>query len=394
MITVQDIPGGPPGTPEEDGDRYIEVWNLVFMQYDRAADGTLTPLPKPSVDTGMGLERISAVLQGVHSNYEIDLFQKLLTAAAGLAGTTDLNQSSLRVIADHIRSCAFLIADGVMPSNEGRGYVLRRIIRRAIRHGYRLGIHEVFFYKLVAPLVEEMGEAFPELKAAQAQVERVLKKEEERFAETLGQGMKILEACVAKMQGSVIPGETVFQLYDTYGFPVDLTADFARENNLTVDHAGFETAMSAQRDRARSASSFGADYNQDIKLDSQTEFTGYDRLDDQVHIVALYSQGQPVASLQAGEEGLVVLDKTPFYAESGGQVGDCGRIVAAGAVFEVTDTQKQGGNLFLHKGKLLSGTLSNGQLCDARVSAADRKATELNHSATHLLHAALRQTSG
>ena len=388
------IPGGPPGTPEEEGDRYIEVWNLVFMQYDRAADGTLTPLPKPSVDTGMGLERISAVLQGVHSNYEIDLFQKLLTAAAELAGTTDLTQSSLRVIADHIRSCAFLVADGVMPSNEGRGYVLRRIIRRAIRHGYRLGIHDVFFYKLVAPLVEEMGDAFPELKAAQTQVERLLKKEEERFAETLGQGMRILEACVARMQGSVIPGETVFQLYDTYGFPVDLTADFARENNLTVDHAGFEMAMSAQRNRARSASSFGADYNQDIKLDSQTEFTGYNRLDDQVHIVALYQQGQPVASLQAGEEGLVVLDKTPFYAESGGQVGDCGRIVASGAVFEVTDTQKQGGNLFLHKGKLISGTLTNGQLCEARVSTADRKATELNHTATHLLHAALRQTLG
>lgn len=389
-----DIPGGPPGTPEEDGDRYIEVWNLVFMQYDRAADGTLTPLPKPSVDTGMGLERISAVMQGVHSNYEIDLFQKLLKAAARLAGTADLNQSSLRVIADHIRSCAFLIADGVMPSNEGRGYVLRRIIRRAIRHGYRLGIHDVFFYKLVEPLALEMGEAFPELKAAQEQVERVLKKEEERFAETLGQGMKILEACVARMQGSVIPGETVFQLYDTYGFPVDLTADFARENHLTVDHAGFEMAMSAQRNRARSASSFGADYNQDIKLDSQTEFTGYDRLDDEVHIVALYRQGQPVDSLQAGEEGLVVLDKTPFYAESGGQVGDCGRIIAAGAAFEVTDTQKQGGNLFLHKGKLISGTLSKGQLCDAKVSAADRKATELNHSATHLLHAALRQTLG
>jgi alanyl-tRNA synthetase len=388
------VPGGPPGTPEEEGDRYIEVWNLVFMQYDRAADGTLTPLPKPSVDTGMGLERISAVLQGVHSNYEIDLFQKLLTAAAELAGTTDLTQSSLRVIADHIRSCAFLVADGVMPSNEGRGYVLRRIIRRAIRHGYRLGIHDVFFYKLVAPLVEEMGDAFPELKAAQTQVERLLKKEEERFAETLGQGMKILEACVARMQGSVIPGETVFQLYDTYGFPVDLTADFARENNLTVDHAGFEMAMSAQRNRARSASSFGADYNQDIKLDSQTEFTGYNRLDDQVHIVALYQQGQSVASLQAGEEGLVVLDKTPFYAESGGQVGDCGRIVASGAVFEVTDTQKQGGNLFLHKGKLISGTLTNGQLCEASVSTVDRKATELNHTATHLLHAALRQTLG
>jgi alanyl-tRNA synthetase len=389
-----DIAGGPPGSPDEDGDRYIEIWNLVFMQYDRSADGSLTPLPKPSVDTGMGLERIAAVLQGVHSNYEIDLFQKLLKAAAELAGTNDLTQSSLRVIADHIRSCAFLVADGVMPSNEGRGYVVRRIIRRAIRHGYRLGIRDVFFYKLVAPLAEEMGEAFPELKAAQAQVERVLKKEEERFAETLEQGMKILEACVAKMEGSVIPGDTVFQLYDTYGFPVDLTADFARENNLTVDHAGFETAMTAQRDRARSASSFGADYDQDIKLDAQTEFTGYSQLDDQVHIIGLYKKGQPVDSLEDGDEGVVILDKTPFYAESGGQIGDCGKIEADGAVFEVTDTQKQGGNLFLHKGKLLTGTLTNGQLCDARVSAEDRKATELNHSATHLLHAALRQVLG
>jgi alanyl-tRNA synthetase len=389
-----DIAGGPPGSPDEDGDRYIEIWNLVFMQYDRSADGSLTPLPEPSVDTGMGLERIAAVLQGVHSNYEIDLFQKLLQAAAGLAGINDLSQSSLRVIADHIRSCAFLIADGVMPSNEGRGYVVRRIIRRAIRHGYRLGIRDVFFYKLVAPLAEEMGAAFPELKSAQAQVERVLKKEEERFAETLEQGMKTLEACVAKMEGSVIPGETVFQLYDTYGFPVDLTADFARENHLSVDHAGFEMAMSAQRDRARSASSFGADYDQDIKLNAQTEFTGYEQLDDQVYIIGLYKKGQPVTSLQDGEEGIVILDKTPFYAESGGQIGDCGKIEADGAVFEVTDTQKQGGNLFLHKGKLISGTLTNGQLCDARVSAADRKATELNHSATHLLHAALRQVLG
>lgn len=388
------IAGGPPGSPDEDGDRYIEIWNLVFMQYDRSADGTLTPLPKPSVDTGMGLERIAAVMQGVHSNYEIDLFQKLLKAAATLAGADDLTKSSLRVIADHIRSCAFLIADGVMPSNEGRGYVLRRIIRRAIRHGYRLGIRDVFFYKLVAPLAEEMGEAYPELKAAQEQVERVLKKEEERFAETLEQGMKILEACVARMDGSVIPGDTVFQLYDTYGFPVDLTADFAREHNLTVDHAGFETAMSAQRERARSASSFGADYDQDIKLDAQTEFTGYSLLDDQVHIIGLYKKGQPVDSLESGDEGVVILDKTPFYAESGGQVGDCGKIEANGAVFEVADTQKQGGNLFLHKGKLLVGTLTKGQLCDARVSAADRKATELNHSATHLLHAALRQLLG
>ena len=389
-----DIAGGPPGTPEEDGDRYIEVWNLVFMQYDRAADGTLMPLPKPSVDTGMGLERISAVMQGVHNNYDIDLFQSVIKAAAQIVGTTDLNQSSLRVIADHIRSCVFLIVDGVMPSNEGRGYVLRRIIRRAIRHGYRLGIQDVFFYKLVAPLVEEMGEAFSELRQGQSQAERVLKKEEERFAETLGQGMKILEACVAKMHGSVIPGEIVFQLYDTYGFPVDLTADFARENNLTVDHAGFEIAMSAQRDRARSASSFSAEYSQDIKLDSETEFTGYDSLNDEVHIVALFSKGEAVDFLQMGDEGLIVLDKTPFYAESGGQVGDCGYINASGAVFEVTDTQKQGVNLFLHKGKLISGTLNIGQLCDAKVSVLDRKATELNHSATHLLHAALRQILG
>ncbi len=388
------IAGGPPGSPDEDGDRYIEIWNLVFMQYDRSADGILTPLPKPSVDTGMGLERIAAILQGVHSNYEIDLFQKLLKAAAELAETQNLDQSSLRVIADHIRSCAFLIADGVMPSNEGRGYVLRRIIRRAIRHGYRLGIQDVFFYKLVAPLTEEMGAAFPELKTAQDQVERVLKKEEGRFAETLGQGMKILEACVAKMAGTVIPGDTVFQLYDTYGFPVDLTADYARENNLTIDLAGFESAMAAQRDRARSANNFGADYSQNIRLEGQTEFTGYDHLDDQVLIVALYKQGQEVDSLQAGDEAIVVLDKTPFYAESGGQAGDSGQLIVDGAIFEVRDTQKQGGNLFLHNGKLVSGTFTKGQSGLAHVNTATRKATELNHSATHLLHAALRQLLG
>jgi alanyl-tRNA synthetase len=389
----ESIPGGPPGSPDEEGDRYIEIWNLVFMQYDRAADGALTPLPKPSVDTGMGLERIAAVSQGVHSNYEIDLFQSLLKAAAQLAGTDDLNQSSLRVIADHIRSCAFLITDGVLPSNEGRGYVLRRIIRRAIRHGYRLGIHDIFFYKLVAPLVLAMGDAYPELKNAQAQVERILKKEEERFAETLGQGMKILEACAARLEGSVIPGDTVFQLYDTYGFPVDLTADFAREHGLSVDHAGFEVAMAAQRDRARSASSFGSDYDQDIKLDIETAFTGYDQVDDRVKILALYRQGQPAETLQAGEEGVIVLDKTPFYAESGGQVGDSGKITAGDAVFEVFDTQKQG-NLFLHKGKVHSGVFTEGQTCDAKVNAADRRATALNHSATHLLHAALRQILG
>ncbi len=389
----ESIPGGPPGTPNEDGDRYIEIWNLVFMQYDRSVDGTLTPLPKPSVDTGMGLERIAAVMQGVHSNYEIDLFQALLKATAKLAHTDNLDQSSLRVIADHIRSCAFLIADGVMPSNEGRGYVLRRIIRRAIRHGYRLGIQDVFFYKLVAPLVEEMGSAYPELKFAQAQVERVLKKEEERFAETLGQGMKILEACVAKMEGTVIPGDTVFQLYDTYGFPVDLTADFARENNLTVDHAGFEVAMAAQRERARSASSFGVDYSKGIILEGQTEFTGYEHLDDHAKIIALYHEGEEVEKLVNGQEGLLVLDKTPFYAESGGQVGDTGQILASNAIFEVTDTQKQGGS-FVHKGKLVNGSLSKDQACVAKVDQANRKATELNHSATHLLHAALRHTLG
>jgi len=388
------IPGGPPGSPDEDGDRYIEVWNLVFMQYDRDKDGNLNPLPAPSVDTGMGLERIAAVMQGVHSNYEIDLFQNLLKAAAKLAGTDNLDNSSLRVIADHIRSCAFLVADGVLPSNEGRGYVLRRIIRRAIRHGYRLGIREIFFYQLVAPLVTGMGEAYPELAKAQEQVERVLKKEEERFAETLEQGMKILENCVGKLDGHVIPGDVVFQLYDTYGFPVDLTADFAREHNLTVDHSGFEVEMSAQRDRARAGGSFAADYDQDIKHDSNTDFTGYYTLNGSVEIIGLFKKGQPVDMLEAGDEGVVILDQTPFYAESGGQVGDTGLIECGGTVFEVQDTQKQGGTLFLHKGKVLQGLLSAGQACEVSVDEEARKATERNHSATHLLHAALRTTLG
>lgn len=390
----ESIPGGPPGSPDEDGDRFIEIWNLVFMQYERDSEGNLHALPKPSVDTGMGLERIAAVMQSVHSNYEIDLFQGLLKAAAKLAGTEDLTKSSLRVIADHIRSCAFLIVDGVLPSNEGRGYVLRRIIRRAIRHGYRLGIREVFFYQLVAPLVEQMGEAYPELKQAQEQVERVLKKEEERFAETLEQGMKILEACVAKLEGSTIPGNVVFQLYDTYGFPVDLTADFAREHQLTIDHAGFETEMAEQRNRARAASSFGADYNQTLKLDGQTEFTGYRHLNDSSNIIGLFKEGEAVESLSEGEEGVVVLEKTPFYGESGGQVGDCGRISTEHGVFEVLNTQKQGGDLFLHRGKMLSGRLSAGESCSASVDKDKRKATELNHSATHLLHAALREVLG
>jgi alanyl-tRNA synthetase len=388
------VPGGPPGSPDEDGDRYIEIWNLVFMQYDRDKDGNLSPLPAPSVDTGMGLERIAAVLQGVHSNYEIDLFQNLLKVAAKLAGTTQLDNSSLRVIADHIRSCAFMVADGVLPANEGRGYVLRRIIRRAIRHGYRLGIHETFFYQLVAPLVVEMGTAYPELAKAQEQVERVLKKEEERFAETLEQGMKILEACVARLDGHVIPGDIVFLLYDTYGFPVDLTADFARENALSVDHAGFEVEMAAQRERARAGGSFAADYDQDIKHDSSTEFTGYFHLEGSVQIIGLFKQGQPVAHLEAGEEGIVILDQTPFYAESGGQVGDTGRIISGDAVFAVEDTHKQGGKLFLHKGKVLQGILSEGAASEVSVNAQTRKATECNHSATHLLHAALRQTLG
>ncbi|MCK4840421.1 MAG: alanine--tRNA ligase [Methylococcales bacterium] len=389
-----DVAGGPPGTPEEEGDRYIEIWNLVFMQYDRDKEGNLNPLPAPSVDTGMGLERIAAVLQGVHNNYEIDLFQSLLKVAAELTATTDLTNSSLRVIADHIRSCAFMVVDGVLPSNEGRGYVLRRIIRRAIRHGYRLGSQDVFFYKLVAPLVTEMGEAFPEIKQEQAQVERVLKKEEQRFAETLEQGMKILESCVAKIEGKVIPGDIVFLLYDTYGFPVDLTADFAREQNLTVDHAGFEVEMSAQRERARAGGKFDADYDQDIKHDSQTDFIGYHSLKDSAQIVGLFSKGQAVENLQKGDEGVVVLNQTSFYAESGGQVGDSGLIEVDGAVFKVIDTQKQGGSLFLHKGKVVEGVVSNGQDCKLSVNAEDRNATELNHSATHLLHAALRQTLG
>ncbi|MCF7971142.1 MAG: alanine--tRNA ligase [Methylococcaceae bacterium] len=390
----EDIAGGPPGTPEEDGDRYIEIWNLVFMQYDRDMDGHLTPLPKPSVDTGMGLERIAAVLQGVHNNYEIDLFQKLLKVAADLAGTKDLTESSLRVIADHIRSCAFMVVDGVMPSNEGRGYVLRRIIRRAIRHGYRLGIREVFFFQLVAPLVAEMGDAYPELAAAQEQVERILKLEEERFAETLEQGMKILEACVEKMHGTVIPGDVVFQLYDTYGFPVDLTADYARENNLSVDHAGFDIAMTAQRTRARAAKSFGDGYNQTIKLDAQTEFTGYQQLNEESKIIGLFQQSEAVSVLTEGAEGVVVLESTPFYAESGGQAGDCGRIEVDGGIFEVTDTQKQGGSLFLHYGKVISGELKNNLPCTAFVEPVSRQAITLNHSATHLLHAALRQVLG
>ncbi len=388
-----DIWGGPPGSPEEDGDRYIEIWNNVFMQFNRTADGVLHPLPAPSVDTGMGLERISAVLQHVHSNYEIDLFQSLLSASAQAIGCSNDNQASLKVVADHIRSCGFLIADGVLPSNEGRGYVLRRIIRRACRHGNKLGAKGSFFYQIVAALVAEMGEAFPELKSQQAHIERVLKAEEEQFAKTLEQGLKILEQDLAELKGSVVPGDVVFKLYDTYGFPMDLTGDIARERNLTLDEAGFEREMDAQRVRARSASSFGMDYNSLVKVDVATEFTGYNATSGSAKVVALYKEGQSVDVLSEGEEGVVVLDRTPFYAESGGQIGDCGYLKAAAGRFDVRDTTKTGG-AFLHHGVLAQGSLLIGAQVETQVAADVRHATSLNHSATHLLHAALRQVLG
>ncbi|MEK0362802.1 alanine--tRNA ligase [Pseudomonas sp. CBC3] len=385
--------GGPPGSPEEDGDRYIEIWNNVFMQFNRTADGVMHPLPAPSVDTGMGLERISAVLQHVNSNYEIDLFQSLLNAAAGAIGCSNEGQASLKVVADHIRSCGFLIADGVTPSNEGRGYVLRRIVRRACRHGNKLGAKGSFFYKIVAVLVAEMGEAFPELKQQQAHIERVLKTEEEQFAKTLEQGLKILEQDLVELKGNVIPGEVIFKLYDTYGFPVDLTGDIARERELTLDEEGFEREMEAQRERARSASAFGMDYNSLVKVEGETRFTGYLGTSGSGKVLALFKEGMAVQSLSAGEEGVVVLDETPFYAESGGQIGDCGYLSAEGLRFDVRDTSKAGG-AFLHHGILDSGNLQVGGTVDATVDASVRQATALNHSATHLLHAALRQILG
>ncbi|NWD58104.1 alanine--tRNA ligase [Pseudomonas veronii] len=388
-----DIWGGPPGSPEEDGDRYIEIWNNVFMQFNRTADGVLHPLPAPSVDTGMGLERISAVMQHVHSNYEIDLFQSLLAAAAKAIGCANEDQASLKVVADHIRSCGFLIADGVLPSNEGRGYVLRRIIRRACRHGNKLGANGSFFYQIVAALVAEMGTAFPELTQNQAHIERVLKAEEEQFAKTLEQGLKILEQDLAGLQGSVVPGDVVFKLYDTYGFPMDLTGDIARERNLTLDEEGFEREMEAQRVRARSASSFGMDYNSLVKVDVATEFTGYTATHGSAKVIALYKDGQSVDVLNEGDDGVVVLDRTPFYAESGGQIGDCGFLKASSGRFDVRDTTKTGG-AFLHHGVLASGSLIVGSPVDAQVDADVRHATALNHSATHLLHAALRQVLG
>lgn len=388
-----DIWGGPPGSPEEDGDRYIEIWNNVFMQFNRTADGVMHPLPAPSVDTGMGLERISAVLQHVHSNYEIDLFQSLLKAAAEAIGCANDDAPSLKVVADHIRSCSFLVADGVLPSNEGRGYVLRRIIRRACRHGNKLGAKGTFFHKIVAALVAEMGEAFPELKQQQAHIERVLKTEEEQFAKTLEHGLKILEQDLASLQGQVIPGDIVFKLYDTYGFPVDLTADIARERELTVDEEGFEREMEAQRERARASSAFGMDYNSLVKVDGDTRFLGYAGTSGSGKVVALFKAGAAVDSLAEGEEGVVVLDQTPFYAESGGQVGDCGYLEGTGVRFDVRDTTKAGG-AFLHHGIVAKGGLSVGASVKAEADSSVRSATALNHSATHLLHAALRRVLG
>lgn len=387
-----DVQGGPPGSADADGDRYIEIWNLVFMQYNRDSAGTLHPLPKPSVDTGMGLERISAVMQQVHSNYEIDLFQSLIQAAARATNTKNLADNSLKVIADHIRACSFLITDGVIPGSEGRGYVLRRIIRRAIRHGYRLGQKQPFFYQLVEDLSQVMGQAYPELVAAKARVAAVLQQEEERFAETLEHGMQVLETALGQ-KVTVLDGETAFRLYDTFGFPLDLTADIARERGITVDHAGFEQAMARQREQARAANKFtmqeGIEYN-----GSQTTFYGYEALRHEGQVLAIYKQGSPVDFIEAGDEAVVVLDQTPFYAESGGQVGDCGELLAANGTFAVTDTQKIQAGVFGHKGLLRSGRLVIKDLVLAEVNPLSRTSTANNHSATHLLHAALRKVLG
>lgn len=385
--------GGPPGSPEEDGDRFIEIWNLVFMQFNKSADGTMEPLPKPSIDTGMGLERISAILQNVHSNYEIDIFQALIKAAASVVGTDDLNDKSLRVIADHIRSCSFLICDGVMPSNEGRGYVLRRIIRRAVRHGYKLGAQDIFFYKLVGALAEQMGEAYPELVDQLPVIEKVLRVEEEQFSKTLERGMNILAQTLTELDGTVIPGDVVFKLYDTYGFPADLTADVAREQNYTIDEAGFTDAMQAQRARAQQASNFGTDYNETLKITHNTEFTGYDKTQDQANVVEIIVDNQTVETIEAGQQGIIILDNTAFYAESGGQAGDCGSLLSNDTnVFTVTDTKKIA-NAFSHQG-IANATICKGQSLLTVVDSTRRDAIKLNHSATHLLHAALRQLLG
>ena len=384
--------GGPPGTPEEDGDRFIEIWNLVFMQFNKQTDGTMEPLPKPSIDTGMGLERISAILQNVHSNYEIDLFQNLIKSAASIVGTEDLENKSLRVIADHIRSCSFLICDGVMPSNEGRGYVLRRIIRRAVRHGYQLGANDIFFYKLVASLANEMGEAYPELVDQLPVIEKVLRVEEEQFSKTLARGMAMLNDTLASLEGDTVPGDVVFKLYDTYGFPTDLTNDVAREHELKIDEEGFEAAMQAQRARAQQASNFGADYNSKLAIDHTTSFTGYTDVEGQANVVELIADNAFVEKLEDGQEGVVVLDSTPFYAESGGQAGDKGVLRVANGEFIVTDTQKMG-NAFAHKG-IAKGSVSKGDTATAAIDSANREAIKKNHSATHLLHAALREILG
>lgn len=393
-----DVPGGPPGSPDEDGDRYIEIWNLVFMQFDRQPDGTLVPLPKPSVDTGMGLERLAAVLQHVHSNYEIDLFEAIIKSAAQITGAENINNSSLRVIADHIRSCAFLIVDGVLPSNEGRGYVLRRIVRRAVRHGYQLGVKDIFFYRLVDALVKQMGEAYPELKARQGTVENVLKEEEQQFARTLENGMAILKDAIAGLKSRVLSGDIVFKLYDTFGFPVDLTNDVAREYGLILDHEGFDRAMAVQKQQARAAGKFNAVEKLVIDVKEATQFIGYEHLAGPSKIVAIYSDGQAVDAIAGEGEALLILDSSPFYAESGGQVGDKGvlrsRNGASDAVlFEVMDTQKQGEH-FIHRGVLRSGSLKKGELIEAAVEKDNRAAIALNHSATHLLHAALRTVLG
>lgn len=389
----EDVPGGPPGSPDDDLDRYIEIWNLVFMQFERSADGTMTPLPKPSVDTGMGLERIAAVMQGVHSNYEIDLFQNLLKAIVDITGTTDIANQSLRVIADHIRSCAFLIVDGVIPGNEGRSYVLRRIMRRAIRHGHKLGVNKPFFHKLVAALVKEMGEAYPELAKQQAQVEKVILTEEEQFAATLDHGMAILNDAIAALNGKEIPGDVVFKLYDTYGFPVDLTNDIAREKGLSLDIAGYDKAMEEQRARSRDAGQFRVDYTQGVTLEGDTEFIGYGNVSGEGKVVALLDESGEVSTLSEGQTGAIVMDQTPFYAESGGQVGDWGFLNSDKLQFEVRDTTKAGDS-FLHHGVVLSGEVNTGDILQAEVDASVRDATALNHSATHLLHAALREVLG
>ncbi|BBT68161.1 alanine--tRNA ligase [Aeromonas caviae] len=386
--------GGPPGSPEEDGDRFIEIWNVVFMQFNRQADGTMEPLPRPSVDTGMGLERISAIMQGVHSNYEIDIFQALIKKAAEIVGTTDLSNQSLRVIADHIRSCAFLVADGVMPSNEGRGYVLRRIIRRAVRHGRKLGATDVFFYKLAAELAVQMKDVAAELIAQLPLVERVLRIEEEQFVRTLDRGLLLLEDALANLgDAKVIPGEVVFKLYDTYGFPADLTADVVREREIGIDEEGFKAEMEKQRARAKEASSFGVNYNDVLKLDFETPFTGYKQLSQNTQVVGIYKDGVEVNGLIAGEEAVIVLAETPFYAESGGQVGDSGILKVDDGIFAVTDTQKAG-KAIIHKGYLELGTLEKGAEVEAVVDGDRRQAIALNHSVTHLLHAALRQALG